>query len=220
MITLLIFDLDGTLVDTAQDITDAFNHAASPLGIKPLSVERVTSMVSGGISNLIDRMFALRSDSSWGSAPEQKTLAMRSFLSYYSDHLLDNSRPYPGVSETLSVMSCYRMAVISNKREGLSRKVLEGTGLARHFACILGSDSASEKKPSPVPVFEVLKRLNAVKEEAVIVGDSDFDIETGKNAGIRTIAVTYGFRERSALLEADYLIDSFSALPALIESIR
>lgn len=202
MTRLLIFDLDGTLLDTSQDITNAINHAIKPLGLKPLSVKKTTSMVGYGITKLIENLV---------SAQFQKKTLNR-FLEYYSKHLLDNTKPYPQVKETLSELVNYKKAVISNKRESYSREVLDGNGLLEFFDIILGSDSVAERKPSPAPIFEVLKRADVSKEEAVIIGDSNFDIDAGKAAGIKTIAVTYGYRSKENLKEADFMIDTFGEL--------
>lgn len=209
MIRLLIFDLDGTLLDTSQDITNAINHAIKPLGLKPLSVEKTTSMVGYGITKLIENLVSAQF--------QEKTL--NRFLEYYSKHLLDNTKPYPGIKETLSELGSYKKAVISNKRESYSREVLDGNGLLEFFDSILGSDSVAERKPSPAPIFEVLKRADVSKEEAVIIGDSNFDIEAGKAAGIRTIAVTYGYRSKEYLKEADFMIDAFGELLTLLPKI-
>ncbi len=202
MTRLLIFDLDGTLLDTSQDITNAINHAIKPLGLKPLSVKKTTSMVGYGITKLIENLVSAQF--------QEKTL--NRFLEYYSKHLLDNTKPYPQVKETLSELVNYKKAVISNKRESYSREVLDGNGLLEFFDIILGSDSVAERKPSPAPIFEVLKRADVSKEEAVIIGDSNFDIDAGKAAGIKTIAVTYGYRSKENLQEADFMIDTFGEL--------
>jgi phosphoglycolate phosphatase len=202
MTRLLIFDLDGTLLDTSQDIANAINHAIKPVGLKPLSVEKTKSMVGYGISNLIKSLVSAQF--------HEETL--NRFLDHYSKHLIDNTKPYPGVKKTLSELVNYKKAVISNKRESYSREVLEGTGLLEFFDIILGSDSVSERKPSPVPIFEVLKRTDMTKEEAVIIGDSNFDIDAGKAAGIKTIAVTYGYRSKESLKDADFMIDTFGEL--------
>ncbi|MBS1112112.1 MAG: phosphoglycolate phosphatase, partial [Nitrospirae bacterium] len=106
----------------------------------------------------------------------------------------------------------YKKAVISNKREGFSREILESIGILQFFDVVLGSDSVREQKPSPVPLLEVMKRFGASKDEAVMIGDSSYDIEAARAAGIKMIAVTYGFRSRESLKDADYLIDRFDEL--------
>jgi phosphoglycolate phosphatase len=205
MIKLLIFDLDGTLIDSSKDIADAINYAIEPAGIKPLTVSEIKTMVGYGITRLIESLIPLTMEDS-------KEEAVNRFLEYYSKHLLDNTKPYPQVKETLSKLGNYKKAVISNKREVFSKKILEGLGLLGFFDVVLGSDSVPERKPSPVPVFEVLKRAEVSKEKAVIIGDSNLDIEAGRAAGVKTIAVTYGYRSKEVLKEADFMIDTFGEL--------
>ncbi len=221
MLKLLIFDLDGTLADTSRDIADAVNHALEPFGIKPYSVEELKAMVGSGITKLLHSL--IPSEVIKGSSSPQKNAEeeiVNRFLEYYSKHLLDNTKAYPQVKETLPKLGDYKKAVISNKREAFSKRVLEGTGLLEFFEIVLGSDSVSEKKPSPVPIFKVLKRLGVSRDETVIIGDSNFDIEAGKAAGIKTIAVTYGFRSKEALKEADFMIDAFGELLKILPRIN
>jgi len=213
MLKLLIFDLDGTLLDTIIDITNAVNCAIEPFGIKPLSVEVIKSMVGSGITSLIEKLLPQ------GTPTSKRDDSINRFIDYYSRHLLDNTKPYPGVKETLSKLANYKKAVISNKRESLSRNALHGLGLLGYFDLVFGSDSVPDRKPSPVPVLEVLKRLNISKDEAVIIGDSNFDIEAGKAAGIRTIAVTYGYRSREVLKNADIIINTFGEILNILPKI-
>ncbi len=213
MLKLLIFDLDGTLADTSKDITDAVNYAVKPFGVKPLSVSEIKAMVGSGITKLIESLIPEERDF---SAKEE---AVKRFLEYYSIHLLDYTKPYPQAKETLSKLGAYKKAVISNKREVLSKKVLEGLGLLEFFDIVLGSDSVSERKPSPVPIFELLKRFSVSKDEAVIIGDSNYDIEAGKAAGIKTIAVTYGYRDREVLKGADFIIDNFGEILRILPEV-
>lgn len=206
MSKLLIFDLDGTLADTSLDIADALNYAVEPLGKGPYSVEEIKAMVGSGITNLMRSLIP-------SEAPISEESIIKRFLEYYSEHLLDNTKAYPYVKETLSKLGeRYKKVVISNKREGFSREILEGIGILRFFDIVLGSDSVREQKPSPVPLLEVMKRFGAVKDEAVMIGDSSYDIEAARAAGIKVIAVTYGFRSRETLKDADFRIDKFDEL--------
>ncbi len=218
MIRLLIFDLDGTLLDTSLDIANAVNYAVEPFGVEPLSVETIKSMVGSGISKLLESLIPSSVKAGTGDF-QRKDEALNRFLKHYSEHLLDNTVPYPHVKETLSELTSYKKAVISNKRESFSKKVLDGFGLCKFFDIILGSDSVSESKPSPVPIYEVLKRTDVLKEDTVIIGDSNFDIEAGRAAGIKTIAVTYGYRSREVLKKADVIIDSFGELITVLPQI-
>jgi len=217
MIKLLIFDLDGTLVDTSQDITNAINYAVRPWGIGPFSAEEIKSMVGSGITKLLHSLIPFKKNDK--EDLQRKEEVINRFLQYYSEHLLDNTKTYPKVKETLIKLKNYKKVVISNKREILSKRVLEGLGLLEFFDLVLGSDSVPEKKPSPVPMLEALKRTGVSRDEAIIIGDSNYDIESGRAAGIPVIAVTYGYRSKELLKEADFMIDSFPELLTLLQRI-
>lgn len=212
MIKLLIFDLDGTLADTSQDITNALNHALRPFHVREYSLEETKAMVGSGISRLLESLIPADPPLPEGEERSPKDIVTARFLDYYDNHLIDNTEAYPTVKETLSRLNGYTKAVLSNKREIYSKRVLEGLGILEHFDCVLGSDSVRERKPSPVPVLDLLKRYDISKAEAVIVGDSNYDVEAGMAAGVRVIGVTYGFRSRDALKGAVVLIDRFDAL--------
>ncbi len=220
MVKLLIFDLDGTLVDTIQDITNAVNYALEPFEVRPLSVEKVKSMVGSGITKLIEGLIPPNHPLTKMEKGDFKDEAVQRFLQYYSEHLLDYTKAYPEVKETLLKLGDYKKAVISNKREVLSKGCLEGLGLLRFFDIVLGSDSVSERKPSPLPVLEALKRFGASKDEAVMIGDSNYDVEAAHAAGVRIIAVTYGYRSRDILKDADFMIDNFGELMDILLEIR
>lgn len=211
MLKLLIFDLDGTLADTGRDIAEAINFAIAPFGVSSYSVEEVKAMVGSGISYLLRSIAPSGSES---PGVQEKVIAR--FFRHYSLHLLDHTRAYPGVPETLQQLTAYRKTVLSNKREEFSRRILNGLGLSSSFDAAFGSDSLSEKKPSPAPVLEILDRFGVSRDETVIVGDSSYDIEAGNAAGVRSIAVTYGFRSRETLKDADSLIDSFRELATIL----
>lgn len=210
-VKLIIFDLDGTLIDSSIDITNAINYAIEPYGSRPLTVEETIGIVGEGITKLIEKLIAMN-----GIAADRDIVVVR-FLKHYSDHIVDNSPAYPGVKETLKKLKGYKKAVISNKREALSKKILDELDLSEYLDLVVGSDTTPERKPSPVPVQYALSRLGIKPEEAVIVGDSNFDIEAGKAAGIRTVAVTYGYRPVEMLQGADYMIDRMEELPGIID---
>jgi len=212
MLKLLIFDLDGTLADTAQDITDSLNYALKPFAGKIYSVEETKAMVGSGISRLLASLLPVQDE-------ESKKVVTDRFIGFYSKHLLDNTNVYPMVKETLPQLDNYRKAVVSNKREALSRGVLEGIGILRYFDVVFGSDSVPEKKPSPVPILRLLEKFVVARDEAVIIGDSNYDIEAGRAAGVTTIAVTYGFRKREILKDADFIIDRFDELLRVLPEI-
>jgi phosphoglycolate phosphatase len=211
-IRLVIFDLDGTLVDTARDITAALNHAIKPYAAKALSVSETIELIGEGTARLIENAL--------GEAnAAHKAGVIERFLKYYSEHLLDYSRPYPHVRETLEGLKGIKKAVVSNKTEGLSRRLLIELGLFSYFEMVVGEETLNEKKPSPEPMLYVLRNSGISVDEAIAVGDSNYDIEAGKAAGIWTVAVTYGYRPKETLLNADGMIDDIGELiPLLYEA--
>ena len=209
-VQLILFDLDGTLVDTSRDITNALNYALSPYGLDGISVDATIKIIGEGLTRLIEKVLG-------DERYHLKNAVSTRFLDYYSAHLIDNSKNYPYVRETLDKLAGYRKAVISNKRENLSVNLLKQLDLDRHFDLIVGSDTTPERKPSAGPLLFVFSKLQISSQEALMVGDSQYDIEAGHNAGTRTVAVTYGYQERRLLTAADYLIDSFGDLPRILD---
>jgi len=209
-IKLLMFDLDGTLVDTCRDITNALNYALNSYGLKSLTVEYTKELVGEGLTKLVERVLG-------GEKDRLRDDVLGKFLDYYSEHLADYSREYPHVRETLERLTGYKKAVISNKREALSMRLLDLLDLLKYFDLMVGSDTTSEKKPSAIPVIYVLKRLEVSAGEALMIGDSNYDIEAAKKAGVKTVAVTYGYRGRQYLANADFIIESFGDLPAVLD---
>lgn len=207
---LILFDLDGTLVDSSLDITNALNYALEPYAFAPLTKDEVIKLVGEGVTRLIEKLIGNRDPSVIEDVKNR-------FLEHYTLHIVDHTREYPGVRETLETLSGYKKAIISNKREALSKKTLEGLGLAGFFDLVVGSDTTPEKKPSPAPILWALSWLEVSPAEAVIVGDSNFDVDAGKAAGITTIAVTYGYRPLEAIRHADYLIDRMEDLLPLLD---
>jgi phosphoglycolate phosphatase len=212
MIRLVMFDLDGTLVDSSLDITNALNYATGPYGFEKITPARTITMVGEGLTRLMEKVVG---EERAALMPE----VLDRFIRYYSDHLVDFTVPYEGVRATLERLDGYRKAVISNKRELLSRTLLEKLDLLRYFDMVLGSDSAEARKPSPKPLQKVLAAFRTRSDEAVIVGDSNYDIEAGKAAGVYTIGVTYGFRGVESLKAADYLISDVTELVPLLAGI-
>jgi phosphoglycolate phosphatase len=210
MMKLIICDLDGTLVDSSIDLTNALNYAVEPYDIEKMTVQKTKSLVGEGITRLIEKLLG------------EEMIAIRQavmdrFMEYYAAHLVDFTKPYAGVPETLAILHCYKKAVISNKREALTRRVLQELGLLPYFDMVLGSDSVDEKKPSPKPLLKVMDMFSCNAGETVIVGDSNFDIAAGKAAGTYTVAVSYGFRDAGLLQEADRIIARFQDLPLVLE---
>lgn len=212
-IQLVIFDLDGTLIDSRMDITNALNYALEPYSFAQLSVEDTVKIIGEGITRLIEKLVGER------EIPMKADVTER-FLAYYTQHILDCTKEYPGVRDTLEKLTSYQKAVISNKKESLSRRALEGLGLLHYFDVIIGSDTTPERKPSPLPILRLLAELHVQSREAIIVGDSNYDVDAGKAAGITTVAVTYGYRPREVIAHADFLIDRMDDLVPLLRKIK
>ncbi len=208
---LIIFDLDGTIVDSIGDITLSLNHALKPIGFKKFSAEEVRKLVGGGVTRLIENILGDEKKSF-------KEEALSRFLDYYWDNIAVRTTVFPGVFETLERLSNCRKVILSNKREAFSKKVLNKFKLADYFELIYGSDSVPGKKPAPDGIRQIISKMSFKDSDALIVGDSEMDIMAGKSAGIKTVGVTYGYRGKEALSDADFIIDNIGELPRLIES--
>jgi phosphoglycolate phosphatase len=212
MIKLVMFDLDGTLVDSSIDITNALNYATEPYAFEKITPARTIMLVGEGVTRLIEKLVGEERSE---LVPE----VLDRFVRYYSDHLVDFTLPYDGIRETLEKLERYKKAVVSNKTEELSRRLMEKLDLLKYFDMVLGSDSADERKPSPKPLEKVLSAVRVKPDEAVIVGDSNYDIEAGRAAGVYTVAVTYGFRRVEHLGAADRIISAVDQLIPLLGEI-
>jgi len=212
MIELVIFDLDGTLVDSAEDIRDALNFAIEETGLPPLGRDETVALIGEGVTRLMEKVLG-------PGLKHRKDELLAKFLDHYSRNVVRHTKAYPDVENTLRRLRVRKKAVISNKREALSREILDRLGLLRFFDAVLGSDSLGEKKPSPVPVLHLLARFSIQPENAVIVGDSDIDIQTGIASGIHTIGVTYGYRSPESLDRAEFLINDMTELEYILEKL-
>lgn len=184
----LVFDLDGTLIDSRRDITTAINKMREELDLPPLQLEQVVTMVGEGARILVGR--ALGPDFSW----EEIDQALARFLIYYWDVCLDTTHPYPGVPEMLADLARhYPLALLSNKGEALSKKVLEGLGLAGHFREVLGGDSLPTRKPDPAGLRLLAQKLGLPVRRLLLIGDTWVDSETAANAGCPFALVEWGF---------------------------
>ncbi|HEY6101411.1 MAG TPA: HAD-IA family hydrolase [Anaeromyxobacter sp.] len=192
MARLAIFDLDGTLVDSLDDLRASVNHALRTVGLPPRSREEVQGFVGEGVRVLLERAVA----------PEVQLLepALAAWRPHYDAHCLDHTRPYPGI-EALLAGAGRVLAVHTNKPGGLARKVLAGLGLLPRFAAVTGGDEAP-RKPDPGGAREIMARLGASPGETVFVGDSRVDAATARAAGVRFVAVTWGFASRAELASA------------------
>lgn len=210
--TLVVFDLDGTLIDSARDLAGALNQTLDRLrpGTPALPLEDVRAMIGDGALKLITR--ALRAV----GLPDPPQDALPVFLECYRARLLEETRLYPGVAEVLEALASRRLAVLTNKPGDLSRAILEGLGVAQRFEWVYGGGDLPAKKPDPVGLHRLLAESGLSPEQAVMVGDSAIDVRTGRAAGVRTIGVRYGFDPEGLRQEPpDVLVDEPRQLVAL-----
>ena len=206
---LLIFDLDGTLIDSKLDLAHAVNAARAHMGMSPLEHERVSSYVGNGAPVLIRR--ALGDQATEIEVQE----ALEFFLEYYREHYLDYTVLYTGVRESLDRLreAGRRMAVLTNKPVRISRAIVDGLGIGEHFFRVYGGNSFDFKKPNPIGVAALIREAGVTDQGALMIGDSTIDIQTARNAGIRSCGVTYGFQPESLADPApDRLVDRMEEL--------
>lgn len=213
----LLFDLDGTLVDSRADLANAVNLMLAELGRGGLSDCRVLSFVGEGARLLVER--SLRATQEIAPREQDIDQALAIFLRHYREHLLDQTCVYPDVEETLAALSCLPKAVVTNKPYEFTVALLDGLGLLSHFSVVFGGDSLPERKPSPLMLLEAARACGAEPSACLMVGDTKIDVQAGKAAGIKTCGFIPGFRGRTELAEAgaDFLIERFSELRILVE---
>jgi phosphoglycolate phosphatase len=216
----LLFDLDGTLVDSRADLANSVNLMLAEMGRKPLSDCRVLGFVGEGAWLLVER--ALTATQDLTPQPAEVDSALKIFRHHYREHLLDQTRVYPEVIETLSRLEECPKAVVTNKPYDFTITLLEGTGLLPYFDVVLGGDSLPERKPSPMMPLEAARRFGVTPSACLMVGDTKFDVAAGRAAGMKTCGYIPGFRGRTELAEAgaDFLIERFSELQVLVECAR
>jgi len=176
MIRLIVYDLDGTLIDSRLDIANAVNATLLELGWREIAVEKVSSFVGGGVKNLM----RLALEEAGAEARGLSERAIQRFRKRYGEHLLEHTQLYPAVPRVLEFFKDRLQAVITNKPESFSRAILKGLGIGSYFFRILGGDAGFPKKPAPEALLEILKSAGVPAEEAVLVGDSAIDVETGR----------------------------------------
>lgn len=216
----LLFDLDGTLVDSRADLANSVNLMLAELGRQALPDCRVLGFVGEGARLLVERSLTATQD--MPPQPVEIDSALKVFQRHYSDHLLDQTRVYPEVLETLSRLDSCSKAIVTNKPYDFSMALLNGIGLLPYFDVVLGGDSLPERKPSPMMLLEAARRLGVTPSTCLMVGDTKFDVAAGKAAGMKTCGYIPGFRGRTELAEAgaDFLIERFSELQVLVECAR
>ena len=210
------FDLDGTLVDTAGDLTAAVNHALGLAARSPLAEAEVRPMIGLGARHMLEQGFAATGGVPGGDFER----LYRELLRFYETNIAVHSRPFPGLIAALDRLDTLgvRTAVVTNKREDMARKLLGELGLADRMATIIGGDTLGpgNAKPSPAPIHAMIERCGG--RRAAFVGDSIYDVMAANSAGVTSVAVSFGFLDRPAdELGADHVIDTFDELVPLLE---
>ncbi len=206
----VLFDLDGTLVDSSGDLTGAVNATLGSLGLPPLSRAEIVSFVGDGARKLLTRTLAR-------FGRDEVDEAVARFKAAYRARCLDETRPYPGVPELLARLAGLPLGVVSNKPAEFARQVLDGLGLGARFGAVVGGDEA-ELKPSPAPLRLAMTRLGLAGGRGLMVGDHTNDLGAGRAAGLATCGVTWGLDLGRAVRagDADYLCDSPAELAGIV----
>jgi len=213
----IVFDLDGTLIDTAPDLVDTLNVILHRNGLGPLAYDAARPLIGFGARRMIEGGFAAA-----GRAPADLGALFDDFIAYYADHLADRSRPFPGVEAALDALArqdC-RLAVCTNKLEWLSVRLLGALGLADRFAAICGQDTFAVQKPHPDALLGTVRKAGGNPIRAVMVGDSQTDIAAAKACAIPVVAVDFGYSAVAvARLDPDKIISHFNDLPESIAAL-
>ena len=208
----LIFDLDGTLVNSVSDLTCAVNHALKLQGRPAVTEELLKTFVGDGLLKLLSRALGTED-------PAAARAAAESFRPYYDRHCLDSTALYDGVTETLDAFSSKKLAVISNKPEAFTKKILAGLHITRYFEIVLGPESVQRQKPDPESNLLVARKFGIPPGRFCCIGDRQTDVEAGRGAGMMTVGVTYGIGDPARVVEAkpDALIGRLTDLENFIE---
>ena len=211
----LIFDLDGTLIDSKQDLIRSVNAMLVEMGRERLHEETISGYIGHGAPTLVARTLGN------GATEDEREQALKFFLAHYEAHKLDATCPYPGVAEALKELRGFPMAVLTNKPVRVSRRILEGLGLAKYFRTVYGGNSFATKKPDPLGARKIVEELGATAGETMMVGDSEVDVQTARNAGTLVAAVNYGFGTHDrAAYPADVCLERLTDLAPLLEARR
>jgi phosphoglycolate phosphatase len=210
MVRAFLFDLDGTLIDSKLDLVNSVNFMLREMQRDVLPLATVASYIGHGAPRLVAD--TLGPD----SAEADRKRGLEIFLAHYEEHNLDATRAYPGVLEGLEALQDRPMAVLTNKPVKMSVEILDALGLRKYFRAVYGGDSFEKKKPDPAGAQAILKTLGAEPQEAAMVGDSDVDVKTARNAGMLAVAVNYGFGQHDRQAQpADLYVDSLQEIAAL-----
>lgn len=217
---LIVWDLDGTLVDSGRDLVASGNALLASYGAQPLEDEAVIGMVGEGAATLVARLLKAR------QVPASPAEALARFLALYDARLLDHTRPYPGIPETLTTLTSMaaRLAVLTNKPASATERILAGLDLRRFFEWVIGGDTTHGRKPAPAGLQWLMAEAGVGPAETLMLGDSAIDLETARNAGTRVCLARYGFgfaRCSPGMFTGNELfVDAPNEISRLVETIR
>jgi phosphoglycolate phosphatase len=210
----IIFDLDGTLVDSAEDLRAALNILLGELDLRPIAANEIKGMIGDGVLKLVERaLLAANGD------PRDKEVLLPPFLRIYEANPATRTRCYPEVTETLERLRSqgFRLAVVTNKPVFATKQILQALSLAEFFSVVIGGDSLPKRKPDPAQLLEAVRQLGVQVGQTLMVGDNIHDVEAARAAGMHCIAVSYGYHHRPpAEFNADGVIDRFGELSSLV----
>jgi phosphoglycolate phosphatase len=209
---LLVFDFDGTLVDTKKDIADSVNRALKELGLRMLDHETLFTFIGKGVNHLMTRSLE-------GTDCDNLPRAIDAFMRHYEEHMMDQTSLFPNCRETLTHYAHKENTILSNKPTRFITQILDELDCRAPFSTIIGGDLMPAKKPDPGGLHHILEHHGVRPEETLMIGDSLVDVATGKRAGVRTCGVTYGHAGRESLESAqpDWIIDDLSELKQFID---
>ncbi len=210
---LLVFDLDGTLIDSSGDIAHAANRTLESFGKTPMARAAIKDNIGWGVNMLLERLMP-------GIEDRELERARAAFLAFYGERLMEETRLYPGVLDTLLYFRKRgkKLAILTNKPEALSRRIIKEFSLSDVFINIIGGDTFTQRKPDPAPLISIMEQAGTAPENTVFVGDSPIDCETGARAGVFTVGVSYGFRPVKELKDAccDMIISEITVLGEIL----
>jgi phosphoglycolate phosphatase len=215
----IVFDLDGTLVDTAPDLISALNFVLDREGLAPVPLHAARNLIGAGARRLIERALELEGRH---ASPQDVARLTADFIEYYADHIAEASRPFEGLESALDELSSrgFRFAVCTNKLEWLSKRLLDQLGLGGRFAAICGADTFGVAKPDPAILRETIARAGGEMSSSIMVGDAGTDIGVARRAGVPVIGVSFGYTEVPiAELKPDRLIAHMRELTGAVEAL-
>ncbi|WP_435104973.1 phosphoglycolate phosphatase [Arhodomonas sp. AD133] len=216
----VLFDLDGTLVDSAPDLATAVDRMLIERGHEPVGEAYVRSWIGNGARRLVARALVGRRDIE--TEPEDTEAALARFLALYGERLVARTQVYPGTLDALEALAEAGMplAVVTNKPEALTWPLLDALGLTHRFGAVVGGDTLAVRKPDPAPLAHAAERLGVALGRCVMVGDSMTDLSAARNAGVPIVCVPYGYRDGDAIFDArpDAVVESLAELPPLLRT--